>query len=409
MEAFVIVGAGQAGAWIARTLRAEGYSGRLILIGEEPHWPYERPPLSKGVLRGEAHPPLLSAEDAASLGIEGWLPERVTGIDRAERRVTCASGRSVTYERLFLTTGGRARTLPGVSPGLSPRVHVLRTRDDGDRLRTAMVPGCRLAVVGGGWIGLEAAASARGLGAEVTVIEAAERLCTRTLPPVVSEYLHRLHAANGVTIVTGTGPLQISATADSVTITPGAGDPVTADLVLLGIGMSPATELAAACGLTVEDGIMVDETGRTSDPAIYAAGDNTRHPNSFAGGSLRLESWANAQNQAIAVAKAALGQSVQYDDIPWLWSDQYDASLQILGLPHRAETVIARGDPDGGKGCWLMLAADGSVAGAVAVNAARDLAGLRKMLAAAKAPDPAAWADTAIPVPKLPTVELATP
>ncbi|KAA0595877.1 MULTISPECIES: NAD(P)/FAD-dependent oxidoreductase [Azospirillum] len=403
---YVVVGGGQAAAWIARTLRAEGFAGRLVLIGEEPHWPYERPALSKEFLRGTGSVEaitLLNATLAEEAGIECWLGQRVTAVDREARVVTTADGRSVAYDTLFLATGGQARRLPGLDAVPAERVHTLRTLTESERLRGALAGAKHLLVLGGGWIGLEVAATARALGVAVTVVEAAPRLCARTMPPVVSDWLHTLHEANGVHVLTGTGVAGVTGTADGVAVTLADGGRLDADHLLLGIGIEPEVGLAAAMGLALDDGIVVDAQGRTSDPRIFAAGDVARHPNAFAGAALRLESWANAQNQAIAAARAALGGTGVYADIPWFWSDQYGVNVQMLGLPGLGTRAVARGTPEAGSGCWLMLDESGIAVGAVAVNAARDLRVLRKLLEDGRAPLPDAWADTATPVQRLPS------
>ncbi|CAO3436015.1 NAD(P)/FAD-dependent oxidoreductase [Azospirillum endophyticum] len=403
---YVVVGGGQAAAWIARTLRAEGFAGRLVLIGDEPHWPYERPALSKEFLRGTGSVEaitLLGAAQAGEAGVECWLGQRVTAVEREARVVTVADGRSVAYDTLFLATGGRARRLPGLDSVPAERVHTLRTLTESERLRGALAGAKHLLVLGGGWIGLEVAATARALGVEVTVVEAAPRLCARTMPPVVSDWLHSLHEANGVRVLTGVGVAGATGTTDDVAVTLADGGRLEADHLLLGIGIEPEVGLAAAMGLALDDGIVVDAQGRTSDPRIFAAGDVARHPNAFAGASLRLESWANAQNQAIAAARAALGGTGVYADIPWFWSDQYGMNVQMLGLPGLGNRAVARGTPEAGSGCWLMLDDSGVVVGAVAVNAARDLRVLRKLLEDGRAPLPDAWADTATPVQRLPS------
>jgi 3-phenylpropionate/trans-cinnamate dioxygenase ferredoxin reductase subunit len=403
-ETFVVVGGGQAGAWIARTLRSEGFAGRVVLIGREPHAPYERPPLSKAVLSGAAAPEmatLLAPDQAASLGIELWLGTDVEAVDRAAHTVTCSDKRTVTYATLFLATGARVRTLPSLEGSAHPRIHVLRTLDDAARLRAGFAQSRRLLVLGGGWIGLEVAATARRLGLAVVVLEAAPRVCTRALPPEASEYLQRLHTENGVELVLGAPVAGLLPQADGVVAELGDGRRFAADHALIGIGIAPETRLAEAAGLAVGNGIVVDKTGRTSDPHIYAAGDATRHPSDFTGGLLRLESWANAQNQAIVVAKAALGQPVSYAETPWFWSDQYDTNLQILGLPDHAARLVARGRPEAGSGAWLALRADGAAAGVIALNAPRDLRAVRKMISEGLTPDPASWADPAVPANRI--------
>lgn len=405
--AFVIAGGGQAGAWVARTLRAEGHAGPVVLIGEEPHWPYERPPLSKAFLQGTmdaAGMTLLDGTQAGELGIEVRLGQRVTAVNRARRTVSCGDGSELGYDTLFLATGGRVRTLPWLVGVHSSRIHVLRTQGDAERLRAALRGSTSLLIVGGGWVGLEAAASARAMGLAVTVLEAASRLCARTMPQVVSDYLLGLHQAQGVVVKTGVALTGLAADDAGVTATLESGERLRADHVLIGVGIAPDTALAEACGLKVADGIAVDASGRTSDPHIFAVGDVAQHVNSFTGAPLRLESWANAQNGAVAAAKAALGQDVRYDEVPWFWSDQYDVNLQMLGQPGAGIDAIPRGAPADGAGCWLMLRADGTTAGAVAVNAPRDLRTVRKMLANGRHPSPQAWADPTVPLARLPMV-----
>ena len=392
---FVIVGGGQAGAWVARTLRKEGFAGPIVLIGEEPHWPYERPPLSKEYLRGTsgvAAMTLLDASQAAELHVDCRLGMRVAAIDRIARTLTCADGTALPYATLFLTTGGKARTLPCLENDVSGRIHTLRTQGDADRLRAALHGGESLLILGGGWIGLEVAATARAMGVGVTLLEVGPRLCARTMPPVVSDYLQALHAANGVELRLGATIAGLDADEQGVRATFADGTTLHAAHAVIGIGISPDTALAEACGLVVDDGILVDDQGRTSDPAIFAAGDVARQPNDFAGAALRLESWANAQNAAIVAAKAALGHDIRYADVPWFWSDQYSANIQMLGLPGAGVRSIARGAPEAGAGCWLMLDANDRFAGAVAINAPRELRVIRKMLAAGSHPCPDIWA-----------------
>jgi 3-phenylpropionate/trans-cinnamate dioxygenase ferredoxin reductase subunit len=397
MSAFVIVGGGQAGAWVAKTLRAEGYAGRIVLIAAEPHLPYERPPLSKAVLQGEAGPDavtLLTASEARAQTIACHLGLSVVQLDPAAHTVTCDDGLVVPYTKLFICTGSRVRVLPGQDTA-APRLHSLRSLDDAQRLRGVIESGGHLLVLGGGWIGLEVAATARMRGLAVTVIEAAPRLCARSLPPVASAFLADLHGLHGVDIRLGTRLSTLDVGARSVQAQLADGEVVEADHVLIGIGVLPNTELAAAAGLALDDGIMVDSAGRTSDPDIYAAGDVTRHWNTACFGHIRLESWANAQNQAIAAARAALSLPARYDEIPWFWSDQYDVNIQIIGLPAAGVTFIPRGTPDAGQGSWLALKDDGRIAGGIAINAPRDLRALRQLWQSGRSADASLWASGA--------------
>ena len=406
MATFVIVGAGQAGAWIARSLRDNGFEGRIVLIGDEDAAPYERPPLSKEVLKGEALPDsttVLKHEAAAASGVELWLGESVDRIDRAAHRVHCAGGREVAYDKLFIATGSRVRTLP--TPGLpDDRVFYLRTLRDAGRLRRAMTHHQRMLVIGGGWIGLEVAAVARGMDKQVCVLEMAPRLCARAAPPAVSGYLHELHARHGVAMHLGTRA-ELSWDGTQIVADTGNGAaPIAADMVVIAAGIVPNVELAADCGLAVDNGIVVDDRCRTSDPDIFAAGDVTSHPNRHAGTRLRLESWENAQNQAIAAARAALELDGRYDEIPWFWSDQYDVNLQILGMPPADVEPMRRGDPADGKCLWFFWR-DGRLVSVIAVNSPREIRVAKKWMLAGRFPEPAAALDESLPLQKLPIAE----
>ncbi|SIT34951.1 Ferredoxin--NAD+ reductase [Paraburkholderia piptadeniae] len=409
-DTFIIVGGGQAGAWLARTLRAEGFQGRVVLISEERHWPYERPPLSKGFQDGTSAPDsftLLTAQFAIAERIEFWPATQVSRIDRSKRTVTCSDERSLNYTKLFLVTGGRPKMLPGMQAECPARMHVLRTQDDALRLRAALKESRHLLVIGGGWIGLEAAATARLSGVSVTILEAGSRLCARTVPTIVSDYLLAMHQRNGVTVKTSAALSTLRVGESGVVAQLAGGETVAADHVLVGIGISPNTGIAAACGIEVRNGIVVDKQGRTSDPDIFAAGDVALHPSDFAGEEIRLESWANAQSQAICAARAALGKDDLHTEIPWFWSDQYATNLQCLGLPHRAAHAVARGDPQAGNGCWLFQTPCGRLAGATAINAPREMRMLRKAFAQGCMPDLVAWADNARPLTSLPMIPLS--
>jgi 3-phenylpropionate/trans-cinnamate dioxygenase ferredoxin reductase subunit len=378
-----IIGAGQAGAWVARTLRTEGYDGRIVLIGAERHPPYERPPLSKAVLfdaAAEAATTLLSVEQAGDAKIELWLAATVDTIDRAGKTLHCADGRTLSYDRLFLTTGSRPRWPDWAPAGDTPHIHRLRTLDDAAKLRDALQSAGSLLIIGGGWIGLEVAASARKQGVAVTVYEAADRICARSLPAMLSDWLADLHRDKAVDLLLRASIVGVEEGDDRVTVHFSDGTTATADHLLIGIGNIPETALAEAAGLDVSNGIVVDATGRTSDPDIYAAGDVASLPCPLAAAQVRRESWANAQNQAIVAAKAALGQDVRYEDIPWLWSDQHDVNIQIVGMPERAETLRLKPGKTETSGCWLALDAAGIPIGAVAVDAARDIRAARKLI-----------------------------
>ena len=397
----VIVGAGQAGGWAAKTLRAEGYAGRIVLVGAERHPAHERPPLSKAVLAGDAAPEtthLFKPDEHAALNLDFRAEACATRIDRSAKRVELAGGDSVPYDKLILTTGGTARKLP-IPGGDLPRVYYLRTIEDCLAMRGAIGAGKKLSVIGGGWIGLEVAATARKRGTSVVVVEALDRLCARTVPPPISAFLQARHERAGVEIRLGVG-VQAIEDHGALAVRLADGSIIEADAVIAGIGLEPDVTLAREAGLTVDNGVVVDEQCRTSDPEIFAAGDCANTPLPCLGRRVRLESWANAQNQAIVAAKAALGQDVRYDELPWFWSDQYDVNLQILGLPARWSDPVVRGDPASGSFSHFYL--DGErIAAIVSVNAPRDLRAAKKLVQTRKPVSAASLADPAVQLQRL--------
>ncbi|MEJ8824448.1 FAD-dependent oxidoreductase [Variovorax humicola] len=402
IQNIVIIGAGQAGGWAAQTLRAEGFTGRLVLIGDEPHPPHERPPLSKAVLSGAALPEstrLMKPEAFVALGLD-WRPgARVHRIDRATKQVMLADGDAVAYDKLILCTGGRARqlTLPGAD---QVSLHTLRTIEDAQALAPALDAGRSLVVVGGGWIGLEVAATARQQGAEVVVVETQSRLCERTVPAEISEHLLALHRAQGTRVLLGAGVSGFARAADGRSeVLLADGSALRCDTIVLGIGLVPNDELAREAGLECEGGVLVDARCHTSDPDILAAGDVAVAPNAWAGRRLRLESWQNAQEQGIAAARSALGHTVDYQPLPWFWSDQYGMNLQIYGMPAAAHRVVRRGDEASGNFVLFYLAGD-VVQAAIGHNAARDLRFARRLIEQRKPVDVERLADLATPMSK---------
>jgi 3-phenylpropionate/trans-cinnamate dioxygenase ferredoxin reductase component len=396
----VVIGGGQAAGWVVKTLRKEGFAGRLVMIADEIHLPYERPPLSKAVLSGDADIEtvrLVPPDEFTALGIETWQPDCAMSIDRATRTVRTQTGREVVYDRLVIATGGAARRLPA-SLVKTANLRYLRTLDDAVALGEQLRASKRVLVVGGGWIGLEVAATARKLGVDATIVEGAPRLCARSVPPAVSDFLLELHRANGAEVLTGASLVALDDHPDDpkrVRATLANGTTIDADFAVAGIGLAPHTALAEAAGLQVEDGIVVDEYGATEDPAIFACGDVANHPNAWLKRRVRLESWANAQNQAIATAKAVLGTRTPYAEIPWFWSDQYDVNLQILGdIPADAQLAV-RGDL-AAKRATLFFLTDGTEAtirGAIAINTPRDLKLARKWMSQGRTVDVAALVD----------------
>lgn len=397
----VIVGAGQAGVQVALSLRQKGHSGGILLIGGESHLPYQRPPLSKAFLKGEVAAESLlfrSAEALASQGIELRLGETVRRIDRAAKTVALDGG-AVRYDRLVLTTGTRPRrlTIPGAD---LPGVFALRSLTDAEDLRRAIMGAERIVIVGGGFIGLEVAATTRSAGKTVTVLEAADRVMKRAVAPAVSAFFEALHRRMGTTVRTGATIAALGGPERVETVTLGDGRVLPADLVLVGVGAEPNVELAVDAGLSCPNGIAVDDHGRTADPDVFAAGDCTWHPNPFAGGGFRLESVQNAIDQAKTVAAAILGEQAPYETVPWFWSDQGDAKLQTTGLPIGTDTHVLRGDPEAAKFTVFHLR-NGVLIAADSVNAPADHMAARRLVAARAALPPVVLADGSIPLKSL--------
>lgn len=348
----IIVGGGQAGFQVAASLRAGGYDRPVHIVSAEAHPPYQRPPLSKGLLLGKFERDRLLFRQPAfytTQGITLSLSETVAAIDRETHSVELTSGRSLPYQTLVIATGTRVRPLsvPGADLG---GVLYLRTLDESEALARRIVAAESIAVIGGGFIGLEVAAVARQLGRPVTVLEAADRLMGRVVAPVISSFYADLHRTRGVELVLDARIERLEGEGGQVrAVVTADGMRRAADLVVIGIGVVPNVELAIAAGLPCADGIEVDRQGRTADPAIFAAGECTSHPNRFAGGRARLESVQNAVDQAKAVAAAILGRDEPYDAVPWFWSDQYEVKLQMVGISRGHDRAVLRGDPKSGR------------------------------------------------------------
>lgn len=346
----IIVGAGQAGAQAVQSLRQGGYDGRLVMIGAEPHLPYQRPPLSKKFLTFDTDEERLLLRPAAlygDLNVEVKLGAAVTQIDTTHHAIRLLDGTDLDYAKLLISTGMRPRPLsiPGVD---LEGVVMLRSLMDAALIRGHLQPGTRAVVIGGGYIGLEVAAVAKTLGMTVTVLEAAERVLGRVVAPDVSAFFTRLHRNRGIDLKVATGVMSIEGETHVTGVKLTDGSVVPADLVLVSIGATPETTLAEAGGLAVRDGILVDGEARTSAMDVYAAGDCARFDSALYGRSIRLESVQNAIDQAKAAAASMLGQPVNYDPVPWFWSDQYDIKLQIVGLSSGYDTFHIDGDPENG-------------------------------------------------------------
>lgn len=354
----VIVGAGQAGASLAAKLRALGHDGEIVMLGEEPAPPYQRPPLSKAYLLGEMEADRLwlrAPEFWAENRVELRLGQPVTAIDPSARTVT-VGGEVLGYDHLALTTGSTPRRLPAAIGGALAGVYTVRTLADVDAMRHEFQPGRRVIVVGGGYIGLEAAAVASKLGLDVTVLEMAPRILQRVAAPETSAHVRALHQAHGVRVLEETGLDRLEGEARVTGAVLKDGRVLPADFVIVGVGITPNTALAEAAGLALDNGIATDETGRTSDPCIWAAGDCASFP--WKGGRIRLESVGNAIDQAEAVAANILGAGAPYEVKPWFWSDQYDLKLQIAGLNTGYDRVVTRRGEGEAVSFWYYRGAD---------------------------------------------------
>ncbi|MFJ2034209.1 NAD(P)/FAD-dependent oxidoreductase [Streptosporangium sp. NPDC087985] len=404
-QTFVIVGASLAGAKAAQSLREEGFEGRVVLIGAETERPYERPPLSKGYLLGKEEKAKVYVHD------EGWYAEntvelllghRVTGIDRAGRQVELDDGRRFGYDKLLLTPGSSPRRLDVPGADLDG-VHYLRELGDSERLREAIRAGGRVVVVGAGWIGLETAAAAREYGCEVTIVKPQPVPLRAALGPEMGAFfadVHRRHGVDlrfglGVTGFVGDGRVRAVATDD--------GGEIPADVVIVGVGVRPNTELAERAGLAVENGIVVDASLRTDDPDIYAAGDVANAFNPLYGTRIRVEHWANALNGGLAAGKAMLGQDVVYDRLPYFFTDQYDVGMEFSGwfAPGGYDSVVVRGELEAQAfhAFWL---AGGRVVASMHVNQWDEGIGpVQELIRSGAQIDPARLADPSIPLADL--------
>lgn len=394
----VIVGAGHAGGSTAAFLRQYGHEGPITLLGEEPHPPYQRPPLSKAWLKGEADAPSLllrPAEWYAENAVALRCSAQVADLDADARRLTLADGASLRYDILVLATGARARPLPVPGADL-PGVLFLRDAADADRLKAAIGPGRRVVIAGGGYVGLEVAASARHLGAEVTVVERESRLVSRVACPILSEMFLRVHRRHGVQFRLATEVTAIRAGPDGVEgVALSDGTTAPADLVLVGVGAIPNDHLARRAGLSVRDGVIVDAHARTTRPEIYAVGDLTRRPVGLYEGDFRLESVPNALEQARQAAAHIVGRAPPPAETPWFWSDQYDLKLQIAGLPVDADATVVRGDPDGSSFAVFHLRGD-RIRAVEAVNAPPEFMAGKQLIASGAPVDPVRLADASI-------------
>ena len=369
----VIVGAGHAAGQVVYTLRLIKFAGLITLLGEEPWYPYQRPPLSKKFLAGEMPVDRLYVKPQnfyAAANVDVHLNTRVTNIDRVKQCVQTTNAETFAYDHLIIATGSRPRKL--LLPGAELKgVHYLRGIDDVTNIRSRLDDNQQIAIIGAGYIGLEVAAVTARLGHSVTVIEMADRVMSRVVSPEISHFYQEIHTANGVNLRLSTNINHLTGNSSVSGVALTSGENLPAAVVIVGIGIEPNTELAKDAGLNIENGIVVDDRCRTSDERIYAVGDCTWHPNAILGTNVRLESVHNAIEQAKTAARNVLGEDVRYAQVPWFWSDQYDLKLQIAGLSQGYDQVVIRGSVEEHAFACLYLR-DGQLIAIDAINRPKD-------------------------------------
>ena len=398
----VVVGGGFAGVSAVETLREQGYDGRILMVSDETELPYDRPPLSKDYLKGEQQLSDIVFHDEAwyrDKQVDFQLGTTVTALDLSARALTTASGKRIGYDRLLLVTGARPRQLHGAFEHAGIPLNYLRSRGDADQMRALAKPGSRVVLVGGGVIGMEAAATLSTMGCKVTVLEAAERIMARFFPAELSELLAAIHRDKGVDIRTQAIIESVKkAGTEGALVHLQDGSVIEADWVLAGIGVVPNYELAENAGLPIRlQGIEVNAQARTGAAAVYAAGDVASFE--IAGTWTRWENWTHARHQAQVAAKAMLGQDVSYWDVPWVWSHQYDMNLQVTGAPH-GDAIVKRGDLATGKLTVFHLK-NQRLIGATTINESKHKSSIRKLVEARAAIDPAVLADASVDLKKL--------
>ncbi len=402
-ENFVIAGASHAASMLAPTLRREGWQGRIVVVGAEASIPYHRPPLSKDYLAGDKTLDEILIRPATvyeKSEVEFILDTSVESIDRDNRTVRLSNNETLSYGKLALTVGSKVRkvNLPGVD---LDGVFYLRDLKDVDRIKPYIEPGANAVIVGGGYIGLETAAVLNKQGMNVTVLEMMERVLQRVTAPVVSKFFTRIHTEEGVSIRSGVGVSGFSGNGKVAKVLCSDGSEFAADLVIVGVGILPNTELAEAAGLKIDNGIVVNDRAQTSDPDIYAAGDCTYHHNPIYDRWVRLESVQNATDQSRVIAAAACGKEARYDAVPWFWSDQYDLILQIAGLSAGYDEIITRGNPDDSRSFAAFYLKSGRVIAVDAVNKPQEFMAAKKLITLKQETDKVKLADADVPVKEL--------
>lgn len=374
----VIIGASAAGVAAAMTLRDEGHIGDIVLIGAEEQLPYDRPAVSKELLLAGTVPPILTADRYAELRIDLRLGVTVTAIDLTGGRVLLGEDESITFDRLLVATGGKPRHLPVPGAELDG-LHYVRDARDGLAIHTGLRPGMRVAVIGGGLIGAEVAASAAQAGCEVDWIEAEDRCLARVLPAPLADAMMAVHRGHGVRIHSNAAVVRLHGDTAVEAVELHDGRQIAVDIVVVGIGIVPETALAEAAGLAVDNGILVDPFCATSAPGVYAAGDVARHQSRYMPVAGRLEHWRNAQQQGAAAARAMLGRGEPYHELPWFWTDQYTHHLEGCGLARPGDEAVLRGDPASGSATVFHLR-DGALVAAVTLNRANDVRGAMRLI-----------------------------
>jgi len=402
-DSIVIIGAGQAGGQAVQSLKLnKEFTGSITLIGDEAYVPYQRPPLSKKFLAGEIGIDRVEVKPRSyyeESGVDLRLNSQVKAINREAKKVILEGGEEIAYDKLLLATGARVRKVP--IPGADlPEVFYLRSIDDVDKIRPYLKEGVNFGIVGGGYIGLEVAAVAATHGANVTVLEMADRVMARQVSPELSAFYEKEHRVHGVDLRTDMGVTSIEGQDHVTGLKCGDGSTVKADLVIVGVGVVPNVELAEACGLETDNGIVVDECGRTKDENIFSSGDCTNHPSEWWGGRTRLESVQNALDQTKCVISTMLGSPKPYKDIPWFWSDQYDLKLQIAGLAGKHDTTVLRGDPDS-RSFAVFYLTSGVLTAVEGVNAIPEFMMGRRLITQHAKVDPDRLADTTIPMKEI--------
>ena len=394
-ETLVVVGAGHGAGQLIASLRQKKYTGRIVVYGDESHYPYQRPPLSKKFLAGELPAERLYVKPPAFYedpGVDMHLGVRIESIDRDAKTVTDTQGNVTAYDKLLLSTGTRVRPLE--APGVDlPGVHYLRSIDNVSNMQDRLREGARIVIVGAGYIGLEVAAVARSLGLDVTVLEMADRVMSRVVSPQVSAFYEQEHRSHGVRLMLQTHLSRFTGDERLEGVELADGTVLPADLALIGIGVIPNAELAANAGLATDNGIVVDNRCRTADPNVFAIGDCTNHPNDLLGHRLRLESVHNALEQAKTAAANICGEDNVYAQVPWFWSDQYDIKLQIAGLSMGYDDVVIRGDVDSRSFSCAYLR-DGRLIALDAINSPRDFMQSKALIASGAAIPKERLADT---------------